>query len=72
MLEASIRSNARYVLAPKTIRCSLIEPAQHRWHAADPAHLVALVRAGSKFENGVLVERSDEFNKRRHSRRMTR
>jgi hypothetical protein len=36
------------------------------------AHLVALVRAGSKFENGVLVERPDEFNKRRHSRRMTR
>ncbi len=25
-----------------------------------PAHLVALVRAGAKFENGVLVERPDE------------
>jgi hypothetical protein len=28
--------------------------------APKSAHLVALVRAGSKFENGVLVERPDE------------
>ena len=38
----------------------LIESAQHRWRAVNFAHLVALVRAGAKFENGVLVERLDE------------
>ena len=37
-----------------------IESAQHRWRAGNSAHLVALVRAGAKFENGVLVERPDE------------
>jgi hypothetical protein len=38
----------------------LIESAQHRWHAVNSAHLVALVRAGAKFGNAVLVERPDE------------
>jgi putative transposase len=38
----------------------LIESAQHRWRAVNSAHLVALIRAGAKFENGVLVERPDE------------
>jgi putative transposase len=38
----------------------LIESAQHRWRVVNSAHLVALVRAGVKFENGVLVERPDE------------
>jgi hypothetical protein len=33
----------------------LIESAQHRWRASNSAHLVALVRAGSKFENGGVV-----------------
>jgi putative transposase len=33
---------------------------QHRWRAVNSAHLVALVTAGAKFENGVLVERPDE------------
>ena len=38
----------------------LIEVAEHRWRAVNSAHLVALVRAGANFENGVLVERPDE------------
>lgn len=38
----------------------LIEAAQARWRAVDAPHLVALVRAGAKFENGKLVERPDE------------
>jgi hypothetical protein len=38
----------------------LIEAAQHRWRAVDSAHLVALVRSGAKFEDGVVVERPDE------------
>jgi len=37
----------------------LIESAQARWRAVNGAHLVALVRAGAPFHNGVLVERSD-------------
>ncbi len=35
----------------------LIEAAQDRWRAVNGAHLVALVRAGAVFHNGVLVER---------------
>jgi putative transposase len=38
----------------------LIESAQHRWRAVNAPHLVFLVRAGARFENGKLVERSDE------------
>ena len=38
----------------------LIEAAQSRWRAVNAPHLVALVRAGAKFENGLLVERPDE------------
>jgi hypothetical protein len=38
----------------------LIESAQHRWRAVNSARLVARVRAGAKFANGVLVERPDE------------
>ncbi len=38
----------------------LIESAQTRWRAVNAPHLVALVRAGAKFEKGILVERPDE------------
>ena len=38
----------------------LIEAAQTRWRAVNAPHLVALVRAGARFENGKLVERPDE------------
>ena len=38
----------------------LIEAAQYRWRAVNASHLVALVRAGARFENGKLVERPDE------------
>ncbi|WP_406502588.1 transposase [Streptomyces sp. NBC_01602] len=34
-----------------------VESARARWRGVTGAHLVALVRAGAKFENGVLVER---------------
>jgi transposase-like protein len=36
----------------------LIEAAQHRWRAVNAPHLVALVRAGARFEHGKLVERA--------------
>src|SRR5207237_9857154 len=38
----------------------LIESAQTRRRAVNAPHLVALVRAGAVFKNGVLVERPDE------------
>jgi putative transposase len=38
----------------------LIESAQARWRAVNAPHLVALVRAGARFEKGKLVERPDK------------
>jgi putative transposase len=38
----------------------LIEAAQDRWRAVNGSHLVALVRAGAKFEKGVIVERPNQ------------
>jgi putative transposase len=38
----------------------LIESAQSRWRAVNAPHLVALVRAGARFDNGKLVQRPDE------------
>ncbi|MEW2303923.1 IS256 family transposase [Streptomyces sp. NPDC006655] len=37
----------------------LVESAQARWRAVNGAHLVPLVRAGARFERGLLVERAD-------------
>lgn len=37
----------------------LAESAQARWRAITAPHLVAIVRAGARFEAGQLVERSD-------------
>ncbi|MFI6010184.1 hypothetical protein ACIBAG_15445 [Streptomyces sp. NPDC051243] len=37
----------------------LVEAAQDRWRAITGAHLVALVRSGARFENGVLGERGE-------------
>lgn len=38
----------------------LIEAAQDRWRAVNAPHLVALVRAGARFEKGVIVEREQQ------------
>ena len=35
----------------------LLEAAEGRWRAVNGPHLVALVRAGARFERGRLVER---------------
>jgi len=37
----------------------LIEAAESRWRAVNAPHLVALVRAGAKFDKGVIVERAN-------------
>ena len=38
----------------------LIEAAEARWRAVNGPHLVALVRAGARFEKGVIVEREQQ------------
>jgi hypothetical protein len=38
----------------------LIDAAQDRWRAVNAPHLVALVRAGARFEKGVLIERPNQ------------
>ena len=38
----------------------LIESAEKRWRVVNAPHLVALVRAGARFEKGKLVERPEE------------
>jgi hypothetical protein len=38
----------------------LIESAQQRWRAVNGPHLVALVRAGARFDEGVIVERQQQ------------
>jgi hypothetical protein len=38
----------------------LLEAAQQRWRSVNAPRLVALVRAGAKFEKGVLIERPTE------------
>jgi hypothetical protein len=38
----------------------LLEAAQDRWRVVNGPHLVALVRAGARFDKGVMVERPDE------------
>jgi transposase-like protein len=42
----------------------LIESAQDRWRAVNAPHLVALVRAGARFEGGQLVERPDDHTQK--------
>jgi len=45
----------------------LIESAQSRWRAVNAPHLVALVRAGARFDKGILVERPDESGGEAHA-----
>jgi putative transposase len=37
----------------------LLQAAEGRWRAVNGPHLVALVRAGARFEGGKLIERPD-------------
>ena len=38
----------------------LMEAAEGRWRRLNGSHLVPLVRAGAKFENGELIEGSEQ------------
>jgi len=64
---SSVRARTRVTKGPGSkaaglaaIAFKLLEAAQDRWRAVNGPHLVALVRAGAKFERGRLVERPKE------------
>lgn len=53
-----VRAHLRRAVAQG--RRELVESAQARWRAITGAQLVALVRAGARFENGVLIEHQNQ------------
>jgi putative transposase len=61
-----VRARTRVTKGPGTKETGLamvfklLEAAQGRWRAVNGPHLVALVRAGARFEAGKLIERPDE------------
>jgi transposase-like protein len=63
---ATVRNRSKITKGPGSraagiaMAYKLIEAAESRWRAVNAPHLVALVRAGARFENGKLVERPDE------------
>ena len=67
---ATVRNRSKITKGPGSraagiaMAYKLIEAAQSRWRAVNAPHLVALVRAGAKFENGKLVERPDETSQK--------
>ena len=62
---ATVRHRAKVTKGPGSraaglaMAFKLIESAQARWRAVNGPHLVALARAGARFEDGELVERPD-------------
>jgi putative transposase len=63
---ASVRLRTRVTKGPGSkaaglaMAFKLLEAAQDRWRAVNGPHLVALVRAGARFDKGVMLERPDE------------
>ena len=63
---ATVRHRTRVTRGPGSraaglaMAFKLIEAAQDRWRAVNGPHLVALVRAGARFDAGKLVERPTE------------
>jgi transposase-like protein len=57
-LRTKVTRGAGSAAAALAMVFKLVESAQ-RWRAITGAHLVALVRSGARFENGVLAERTD-------------
>jgi putative transposase len=57
-LRAKVTKGAGSRAAGLAMTFKLIESAQARWRAVNAPHLVALVRAGARFERGILVERA--------------
>ncbi|WP_406729497.1 IS256 family transposase [Streptomyces sp. GD-15H] len=59
-LRTKVTRGAGSAAAALAMVFKLVESAQTRWRAITGAHLVALVRAGARFENGILVERQEQ------------
>jgi transposase-like protein len=63
---APVRARTRVTKGPGTrdtglaMVFKLLQAAEGRWRAVNGPHLVALVRAGARFEAGRLIERPDE------------
>jgi transposase-like protein len=55
-LRTKVTKGAGSAAAALAMVFKLVESAQARWRAVNTPHLVALVRAGARFERGVLVE----------------
>ncbi|MFR9799975.1 IS256 family transposase [Streptomyces sp. MS06] len=58
-LHTKVTKGAGSTAAALAMVFKLVESAQQRWRAVHAPHLVALVRAGARFERGQLVERSE-------------
>lgn len=58
-LRTKVTRGARSAAAALAMVFKLVESAQQRWRAVNAPHLVALVRAGARFERGQLVERPE-------------
>ncbi|MFF7929179.1 transposase [Streptomyces mirabilis] len=56
-LRTKVTKGAGFRAAALAMVFKLVESAQARWRAVNAPHLVALVRAGARFERGQLVER---------------
>jgi transposase-like protein len=54
-LRTKVTRGAGSAAAALAMVFKLVESAQQRWRAVNAPHLVALVRAGARFERGVLV-----------------
>src|SRR5215204_1516305 len=63
---ATVRARTRVTKGPGTrdmglaMVFKLLQAAEGRWRAVNGPHLVALVRAGARFEKGKLIERPDQ------------
>jgi transposase-like protein len=58
-VKTKVTRGAGFRTATLAMVFKLVESAQQRWRAVNAPHLVALVRAGARFERGPLVERSE-------------
>ncbi|GGV69925.1 hypothetical protein GCM10010277_80450 [Streptomyces longisporoflavus] len=59
-LRTKVTRGAGSPAAALAVVFKLVESARARWRAITGAHLVSLVRAGARFENGVLVGRGEQ------------
>jgi hypothetical protein len=58
-LRTRVTRGAGYRAAALAMVFKLVESAQARWRTVNAPHLVALVRAGARFERGHLIERPE-------------